>query len=334
MVTMIRDLDVLVVGDLNPDLILRGDVVPRFGQSEQLLDSADLTVGGSGGIVAHGLARLGRRVALCAAIGTDPFAALMRERLAGAGVEVSTLVPVTDHPTGLTVVLNHEDTRTMLTLVGAIDALEPERIDDALLARARHVHATSFFLQPRLAGGLAELFARARAAGAGTSLDPNVDPAGRWDGLEKVLPLTDVLLPNRAEALALAARYGPSPAGPSAAGSPSSSPPRSSVPSPEDDLARAAHTLAGWGPLVVVKDGEDGALAADPDGRTTRRAGYPVTAIDTTGAGDSFDAAFLAARLAGRSAADCLDIACHAGALSTRGVGGVATQATAPDLAL
>ena len=70
---MPRDLDVLVVGDLNPDLILRGDVVPRFGQSEQLLESADLTLGGSGAIVAHGLARLGRRVALAAVIGEGPF---------------------------------------------------------------------------------------------------------------------------------------------------------------------------------------------------------------------------------------------------------------------
>ena len=61
--------DVLVVGDANPDLILRGDVVPRFGQAEQLLDGADLVIGGSGGIVAHGLARLGRSTRLVAAIG-------------------------------------------------------------------------------------------------------------------------------------------------------------------------------------------------------------------------------------------------------------------------
>ncbi|ERK69973.1 hypothetical protein N136_03687, partial [Leifsonia aquatica ATCC 14665] len=51
--------DVLVVGDANPDLLLTGDTVPRFGQAEQLLDSAELLLGGSAAIVACGLARLG-----------------------------------------------------------------------------------------------------------------------------------------------------------------------------------------------------------------------------------------------------------------------------------
>src|SRR5690349_22806142 len=56
--------EVLVVGDLNPDLVLSGDVVPRFGQAEQLLDDATLVLGGSAAITAHGLARLDRRVSL------------------------------------------------------------------------------------------------------------------------------------------------------------------------------------------------------------------------------------------------------------------------------
>ena len=51
-------LDVLILGNLNPDLVLTGDVVPRFGQAEQLLDGADLLLGGSGAITAHGLACL------------------------------------------------------------------------------------------------------------------------------------------------------------------------------------------------------------------------------------------------------------------------------------
>ena len=70
----------LVVGDANPDLILRGDVVPRFGQAEQLLDDADLVLGGSAAITAHGLARLGRPVSLVAAIGADAFGTTDGER--------------------------------------------------------------------------------------------------------------------------------------------------------------------------------------------------------------------------------------------------------------
>jgi ribokinase len=324
---MNRDFDVLVVGDANPDLILRGDVVPRFGQSEQLLDSADLTIGGSGAIVAHGLARLGLRTALVAVIGADTFGALTRDQLGAAGIDTAELRTDPTLATGLSVILTHGDTRSTLTLTGAIAALDPEGIGTELLGRARHVHASSFFLQPRLAAGLAALFRRAHEAGATTSLDTNLDPAGRWDGLEDVLPVTDVLLPNRTEILGLAARYG----------TPGDLP--DDLP---DDLSgdrsggsgvvAAARVIARLGPLVVVKDGERGAIAVGADVPELREPGHPVTAVDSTGAGDSFDAAFLAARLWGLPLPVCLRLACRAGALSTLGVGGTSTQATAEQL--
>jgi ribokinase len=313
---MIRDIDVLVVGDANPDLILRGDVVPRFGQSEQLLDSADFLAGGSGAIVAHGLARLGLRTTMVAVLGDDVFGAITREQLAAAGVDVTELRVDPELPTGLSVILNHQDSRTMLTLVGSIGSLDPATIDDVLLGRARHVHASSFYLQPVLAAGLAELFERAHRAGVSTSLDTNFDPAGDWAGLEQVLPVTDVLLPNRTEILGIAGRY---PGGDSGEFT---------------DPAEAARVIARHGPLVVVKDGEHGAIAVTGgSGEVLREPGYPVAAIDTTGAGDSFDAAFIAGRLQGLPLAKCLAKACRAGALSTLGLGGTASQATAPQLA-
>ena len=315
---MNRDIDVLVVGDANPDLILRGDVVPRFGQSEQLLDSADLTVGGSGAIVAHGLARLGLRTVLVAVIGADTFGTLTREQLRAAGIDTAELRIDPERPTGLSVILTHGDTRTTLTLIGAIAALDPAGIGADLLARARHVHASSFFLQPRLAAGLAGLFRRAHDVGTTTSLDTNLDPADRWDGLDDVLPLTDVLLPNRTEILGLAARYG------SAFGTTEG----------EDEVVAAARVIATLGPLVVVKDGERGALAVGRDGSVLREPGHPVVAVDSTGAGDSFDAAFLAARVKGLPLPAGLAVACRAGALSTLGVGGTTTQATAEQVNL
>jgi ribokinase len=311
---MARDIDVLVVGDANPDLILTGDTVPRFGQSEQLLERADLVIGGSGAIVAHGVARLGRHATLAATIGADPFGDLLRERLAAGGVDVGELRTHPNHPTGLTVVLNHEQTRTMLTLVGSISSLDPASIDDALLARTRHLHASSFYLQPRMRPGLAELFARAHALAVSTSLDTNVDPQDRYLGLDDVLPHTDVLLPNRREILGIAGYFG--------------------LPTdPAEDAVEAAALVAKLGPLVVVKDGAQGAFAVEGPGATAvHEPGRPVDAVDSTGAGDSFDAAFLAARLDGRPLAECLARACRAGALSTRAVGGTAAQAMAADL--
>ena len=329
-----RDFDVLVVGDANPDLILRGDVVPRFGQSEQLLDSADLTVGGSGAIVAHGLARLGLRVALVAVIGDDTFGALTRQQLSAAGVDTSELRTDPARPTGLSVILTHGDSRSTLTLIGSIAALDPAGIGPDLLRRARHVHASSFFLQPQLAAGLADLFRRAREVGTTTSLDTNLDPADRWDGLEEALAVTDILLPNRTEILALAARY-PVSEGTDVAGTDvGETDVGGTVSGGTDEVVAAARVIAALGPLVVVKDGERGAVAVAVGGSVHREPGHPVAAVDSTGAGDSFDAAFLAARLRGLPLPEGLAVACRAGALSTLGIGGVATQATAAQLQL
>jgi ribokinase len=316
-----RDIDVLVVGDANPDLILHGDVVPRFGQSEQLLDRADFLAGGSGAIVAHGLARLGVRTTMVAVLGDDTFGALTRDQLAAAGVDIGELRIDPEQPTGLTVILAHENSRTMLTLVGSIGSLDPATIGDDLLSRVRHVHASSFYLQPALAAGLADLFERAHRAGATTSLDTNLDPAGTWAGLDEVLPVTDILLPNRTEVLGIAGRYS---GGSGGSGGPDGV--------DSGDPVAAARVVAKLGPLVVVKDGEHGAIAVSASGEVLRQPGHPVAAVDTTGAGDSFDAAFIAGHLQGLPLAAGLARACRAGALSTLGIGGTACQATAGEL--
>ena len=119
------------MGDLNPDLVLSGDVVPRFGQAEQLLDDATLVIGGSAAITAHALARLGRPVSLVAAVGDDAFGHTMLDRLTAADVDTRHVVVRDDLPTGLTVVLSRGEDRAMLTLPGAIASLAA---DDVLAA--------------------------------------------------------------------------------------------------------------------------------------------------------------------------------------------------------
>ena len=92
-----------------------------------------------------------------------------------------------------------------------------------------------------------------------------------------------------------------------------------------DDVEAAAVAMArlgadsrGGGPLVVVKRGRDGALVASTHGVLERVGAYPVDAVDTTGAGDAFDAGFLAAWLEASSDADALRMAAISGAMSTR----------------
>ncbi|GGM15202.1 carbohydrate kinase family protein [Dactylosporangium sucinum] len=289
--------DVLVVGDANPDLVLRGDVRPRFGQEEQLLSAADLVLGGSAAITAAGCARLGLRTALLTVTGPDIFGAFVRERLAERGVEVLQPAP-TETPTGLSVILSAPDDRSILTLPGTIPALRPADVTDELLASARHVHAASVFLQPALLAGLAGVFERAHALGLTTSLDTNWDPDGRWDRVVPVLAHTDVFLPNTAELLAVASGDRLSTTGPLTVASGD----RLSTTEPlavgGDSVEQAAARLVAGGTTVVLKDGARGGRAWWPGGECAAP-GLAVDVVDTTGAGDSFNAGFLAARLRG-----------------------------------
>lgn len=300
---MSERLDLLVLGDVNPDLILAGDVVPRFGQAEQVLHEATLTVGGSGAITACAAARLGLRVAICGVIGEDLFGAFMRGELEERGVDTRGLRVDPAASTGITVVLSRTGDRSSLTLPGTIANLAGEDVDRDLLRSARHVHVSQYFMQTALQPSLPALFHEAHAAGATTSVDPNADPAGRWDaGLRALLPRVDVFLPNAAEATALAGT---------------------------GEIKRAARALGA--PTVVVKDGARGALAVRGD-EMVRSPALLVESVDATGAGDTFDAGFLVAHLEGRPLADALRFANACGALSTRARGGVAAAPTRADV--
>lgn len=298
-------LDLLVLGDVNPDLILTGDVTPAFGQTERVVDGALLTVGGSGAITACAAARLDLRVAICGVVGDDHFGRFMRVQLASRGVDVGGLVIDPATPTGVTVVLSRPEDRASLTHPGTIALLSAERVDRELVRSARHLHVSQFFMQDALRPDLAGLFDDAHAAGATTSIDPNWDPTGRWDsGLDDLLPLTDVFLPNAAELRFVA---------------------------DDPDLESAARALARSAGTVVVKMGADGAFAVRGDQRVDAPP-MPATATDSTGAGDSFDAGFLAAHLAGDPLEDAVRVASACGALSTGALGGVDAQPTMEDI--
>jgi sugar/nucleoside kinase (ribokinase family) len=293
--------DLLVLGDANPDLILRGDVQPRFGQAERLLDDATLVLGGSGAITACAGARLGLRVAFAGVVGDDLFGRFVREALEERGVDTGGLAVDPNRPTGVTVILQREDDRAILTSPGTIGDLRSTLIDEDLLRTARHVHVSSYYLQHGLRRDLPSVFAIAHDAGASVSVDPNWDPAESWNGgLLDLLSSTDVFLPNSAEARAIVG---------------------------VDDIDVAAQVLAGRGVTLVVKFGQGGGLATDGD-ELVRSEAVPADVIDTTGAGDTFDAGFIAGRLDGWPLARCLGVAVACGSLSTRAAGGTAAQPT------
>ena len=297
------ELDLLVVGDCNPDLVLRGgDVEPAFGQVERLVEEGELTIGGSGAIASCGAARLGLRTALASVVGADPLGRFMLDALGERGVDVSGVVVHPDARTGISVVLVRGSDRAILTALGTISELTADLVDRQLLRGARHVHISSYFLHDGLRSDLAGLLREARSAGASTSIDPNWDPSEEWDGgLLDLLEETTILFLNAEEARRITRI---------------------------DDAEEAARVLARDGAaLVVVKLGAEGALAVH-GGHVIRSAPVAVEGVDSVGAGDNFDAGFLFGHLAGRPTEESLRLANACGALSMRAAGGTGAQPT------
>jgi sugar/nucleoside kinase (ribokinase family) len=296
------DFDLLVVGDANPDVILSG--APRelpYAQHEQLVDDGAMVLGGSAAITACGAARLGLRTAFVGRVGDDALGRFSLDALTACGVDVSGCVIDPAVSTALTVILTAGADRAILTSPGCLSRLRTADVDPDLVRAARHVHVSSYFLVPRLAIDLPVWFRGIRAGGSTTSLDTNDDPAGRWAGVSATLAETDVALPNEAEALALAGRT-------------------------DGDVLAAAERLAEMTGLPVIKCGAAGALAWVGEPITV--AGPAMEPVDTIGAGDSFNAGFLAGRLTGLDLPASLRLAVACGALSTQAVGGTAAQPT------
>ncbi|MFD9959736.1 carbohydrate kinase family protein [Amycolatopsis sp. NPDC058986] len=304
---MSHQFDLLVIGDANPDVIVGPLRTPlAFGQREHLVDSGSLTLGGSAAITAAGAARLGLEVAIAGRVGDDAAGWFVREALAERGVDTSTLAVDPDVPTPLTVILTQDGDRAILTTPGTLGVTTAADVPAELLAASKHVHASSYFLLPKLAAELPRLLRLARSHGATTSVDTNDDPAGAWDpaGVAALLPETDFLLPNAAEVRNLAGK---------------------------SSAREAATALAARGPAVVVKDGDQGAFACT-DGELVSAKGIPADAVDTVGAGDSFNAGFLAAVLAGMALGKSLEFGVACGGLSVRAAGGTPGQPTWDDV--
>jgi len=293
----------LVAGELNPDLIMRDcRIFPALGKEVQVED-LELSLGSSSAICAAGLAHLGNSVTFASIVGDDFYGEFCTEALRREGVDVGQVQRRSDWKTGLTVSITAHGERALVTYPGAIAALTGEDLPDSLFAGYDHLHVSSWFLQDGLRPGLKKRFAAARRAGLTTSLDCGYDPSETWSQhLLDTLSEVDVFLPNESEILGITGA---------------------------DTVEEGIRKLENDRLLLVVKVGAEGCLARHR-GETFRAPAWPVQVVDTTGAGDSFNAGFLHAWKRGETISDCLHFAAVCGSLSTRGVGGTTAQ---PDAA-
>jgi sugar/nucleoside kinase (ribokinase family) len=286
---------VSVVGELNLYLVLTGLPERLEPDREHLASDFSLTLGSSSAIFAHNFALLGNRVLFHSAIGGDPLGEICLARLAESGADVSRVRRFADQKTGLTVILPQRVNRYILTYPGVMAEMRFEDLDVERILASQHLHLSSFFLQRALRPRIAELFRLSKEKGLSTSLDTNDDPEDAWasDVLD-VLPWVDVLLPNEREACRLAHCADP---------------------------LEALELLAEKGPLVVMKRGPKGAIARR-GAAIFEAVLLKVDAVDTIGAGDSFDAGFLHRFIRGASVEECLRFGNLTGAFSTTRSGG------------
>ncbi|MFQ5613860.1 MAG: carbohydrate kinase family protein [Anaerolineae bacterium] len=293
---------VLVVGDVNPDLLLSGmRTLPRLGQ-EILSSNFQLTMGGASANTAVGLARLGAEVSFVGVVGDDEMGHFVLRELAAHAVDSQHVVVAPQTTTGLTISLSYPQDRAFITHLGSNGALCLDHLDLSLLPAFDHLHVSSYFLLESLQADLPRVFAAARQAGLSISLDTGWDARGHWgDGLLELLPRVDCFLPNALEALYI---------------------------SRCDAVEAALEALQRHCRLVVIKRGAEGVLAGD--GETTLSApAYPIEPVDTTGAGDSFNAGFIFAFfLQNQALAEAMRLGAACGALATQGYGAIASQPT------
>ncbi|MFF8190391.1 carbohydrate kinase family protein [Streptomyces bobili] len=289
----------LVVGDVVTDVVAR-----HRGPLASGTDTAALIrtlPGGAGANVACWAAHWGcADVRLLGRVGAEAAAWHERELVAG-GVR-PLLVVDPEAPTGT--VISLVDTgaaaeRTFLTDSGASLRLDPDDWSDMLLDGVARLHLSGYLLFSASGRALVRTaLASARARGVPVSLDPASAGFLGELGADRFLALVrgvDVLLPSRDEACLLTGT---------------------------DDGAEAAVELSRHVPLVVVKQGADGAVVARAGAVVARIPSVPAAPRDTTGAGDAFTGAFLAALLAGTEAAKAAVEGCAAGAMAVERVGG------------
>jgi sugar/nucleoside kinase (ribokinase family) len=290
--TLVLSAGILVVDHLSAPIAR----LPRAGELV-LCDRLPLAIGGCAANVAIDLSRVGVGVGVAGCVGRDPFGQFLIDRLTGAGVETSGVRLLDDVDTSGTLIINvaGED-RRFIHAAGANAVIEASDIPLKRVRQAKVFYVGGYLLMPALEGpdGLALLFRQARAADVTTMLDVVVPgPGEHWPKLKPVLAETDIFLPNEDEAAII-----------------------TGLSDPLDQAKRFRDAGSG---TVVITRGERGTLLVN-DKLRIRAGAYPTKFVGGTGAGDAFDAGFIAGLLAGEDPLGCLKWGAALGASCVRSI--------------
>ncbi len=284
------DYDILIPGNYFCDLIFTGfPNFPALG-SEVYTQNLSVTVGGVLNTVIA-LQRLGMNVGWWGQVGTDLFSRFVLETVEAEGVDTSLLLRTNQPFQRVTVALSYPHERAFISYVDTAPT-SVQMIFAALdKVSFRHLHFTGFQLDPRTN----ELLDNLRERGISVSMDCQdrpitLDTPNVRDTLRKI----DIFMPNAKEAMQLTST---------------------------DSVTAAAEILRPLVSILVIKDGANGAYAWQ-GAESWHEAALDVIPVDTTGAGDVFNAGFLMAYLKDDPLLDCLRCGNICGGLSTLANGG------------
>ncbi|TMU50803.1 carbohydrate kinase family protein [Flagellimonas algicola] len=288
----------MVIGELNVDLILNQILgFPQIGE-EIIADNMALALGSSSAICASNLSSLGLKVGFIGKLGNDLFGKFTIQELQQKGVDTALIIIEPNEKTGATIALNYKEQRSMITYQGAMLNLGIEDIKTENLKLAKHLHFSSYFLQPKFHDKLDGLFKMAKSAGLTTSLDIQWDPMDKWEiHLEKILPFLDIFMPNETELLKITG---------------------------QTDLKQAIDLIKDKCNLLVVKRGNKGSILSYGGKIIEKGAFINAQVVDSIGAGDSFNAGFISKYLSGGKPEECQEFGNLTGAISTTDSGGTA----------
>jgi ribokinase len=262
---------IVVLGSLNMDFVVQVDRLPAPGETA-LGRNFQMIPGGKGANQACAAGKLSTdsRVRMIGRAGMDPFADHLKASLAAAGVDVSAVMGTREAPTGVALIwVDGAGQNSIVVAPGSNARVSPADIA-SWRAQWTGARCALFQLETPLAAVEAGMRA-AREAGAVTILDP----APAQDAAVELLPLASIVTPNESEACLLLGRP----------------PARIGL---EEAAETAAAILAKGAEAVVLKLGEQGCFYRGPDG-VIATPGFSVAAVDTTAAGDTFNAALAVA---------------------------------------
>lgn len=287
--------DVYVYGDVNIDIVIPGvEKFPEPGQEDEI-DTMETFVGGGAALFTLGIGKLGLHPVFQGEVGDDCYGEMIRKKFHESNVDDSLLGKSISRKTGISLSFTNEKDRSFLTYRGTNEKICMDAVDIEQVKVASHIHVTGYAGSINHDSYLKLLRRVKEETEATVSIDVGWDATGEWNrAIYDLFPYIDVLFMNETECVHYSGKR---------------------------TAREAAEDFAKYCGLVVIKMGKQGSLAVK-QGEFHQASSYKVEAIDTTGAGDSFNAGFIYGFLRGKSVADCLKYANGCGALCVTALGG------------